>query len=28
LGGVPKRLRQSIKFVPGSVRKTENPVTH
>jgi len=28
LGGVPKRLRQSFKLVPGSIRKTENPVTH
>jgi hypothetical protein len=28
LGGVPKRLRQAFKLVPGSIRKSKNPVTH
>jgi hypothetical protein len=28
VGGIPKWLRQSFKLVPGSVRKTKNPVTH
>jgi len=28
VGGVPKRLRQSFEFVPGSVRESKDPVTH
>jgi hypothetical protein len=28
MGGVPEWLRQSFKFVPGSVREAKDPVTH
>ena len=28
VGGVPERLRQSFKLVPGSVREAKDPVTH